>query len=87
MKFTVDEREYLEDMRALTTDSNGAEVYAGLTAQESAEYYELTRLEKRSGRSFEDKERLLALNEKHELVRIAMVNAVTAASNDKSPRH
>ena len=85
MKFGVDEREYLNEMRILTTDNAGNEIFVGLTVEESREYYELTRLDRRVKGDSEARDRQLVLNEKHETERVAKLGAEAAARQDTSP--
>jgi hypothetical protein len=83
MNFTEAERFYLEDMRALSTDGEGREVFIGLSAEESAEFYEFTRIEAiERSKTSEERDRYLELHEKHEKARLQIVAAEIEARHD-----
>ncbi len=62
-------RAYLMEMRALSKDSNGRDVYVELTHEESERYNTLSNPMMRSGTPEEEAE-YMALDEKHNLARI-----------------
>lgn len=67
LKLTDGERHYLLEMRAISTDSEGRDIFVGLTSEESERYHLLSN-PLRQG-TFEEKDEYLALNEKHEKAR------------------
>jgi hypothetical protein len=73
LQLTKAERDYLEWNRGLTTDTYGNEVFCGLTAPESAELLDLRSQPKPIDSKKRD--RRVFLNNKHEMARIAVVNA------------
>lgn len=87
MEFEASERAYLNDMRMLSTDNKGREVFVGLTIEESEEYFLLTRLDSNNDGDREKRDRYLELYEKHETARLAVLGAENAARRDPSPRH
>jgi len=87
MEFDAGERAYLNEMRMLSTDSAGNEIFVGLTVEESKEYYMYTRLHYNHRGNEESMDRYLALNDKHELARQAVLGAEVDAREDKSSRH
>lgn len=87
MKFETHERDYLNEMRMLSTDNQGNEIFVGLTVEESEEYFKLTRLDGRDSGDAQARSRYLTLYEKHERARLAVLGAEVAARHDTSPRH
>lgn len=87
MDFTSGEREYLDWMRMLSTDNVGNEIFVGLTLEESEEYYKFSRPMHRFNGDSEAQERYLALNEKMQRARFAVMGAEIAAREDKSSLH
>lgn len=83
------EREYMKEMRMLTTDSRGNELLVGLTLEESRFYLKFAdaRLSSVGMDSDEDRERYLALHEKHEKARLSVIAAEAEARLNSSPRH
>jgi hypothetical protein len=79
-RFTAEERAYLAEIRALTTDNEGREVLVGLTREETIAYMEHIR-----GQS-DDNATFLRLNDKHERSRIAVVSAESEARHEPT-RH
>lgn len=69
-----DYRAYLVQMRALSVDSNGRDVYVGLTHEESERYNTLSNPVMRSGTPEEEAE-YMALDEKHNLARTQVLDA------------
>lgn len=87
MDFEAGERAYLNEMRMLSTDNTGNEIFVGLTFEESKEYFKLTRLESRDSSDVAARHRYLELYEKHEKARLAVLGAEVGAQHDTSPRH
>ena len=85
--FGKDERAYLMEMRALTTDSCGQEIFVGLTHEESIFYANYSRDSLRGTASPDDSEKYLALNQKHEIARLAVIGAEVQLRVDNPPRH
>jgi hypothetical protein len=83
MEFDTGERAYLNEMRMLSTDSAGNEIFVGLTVEESKEYYQFTRLHHRDNGDMAATDRYLALNAKLEAARFAVLNAEIDAREDK----
>lgn len=87
--FTDADRVYLNEMRALTTNSEGEEVLVGLTPQETKFFMEFSnkRLSGSQRSSDEDRDRYLNLNEKHEKERLSILAAENQLRNDNPQRH
>ena len=87
--FTDADRVYLNEMRALTTNSEGEEVLVGLTHQETKFFMEFSnkRLSGSQRSSDEDRDRYLNLNEKHEKERLSILAAENQLRNDNQQRH
>lgn len=71
LKLQPDARAYLKEIRALSTDSEGNDLFVGLTAKESAWYHNYLR-ESFSGtadRAEQSEQKYLALHDKHEEMR------------------
>ncbi|SFM64694.1 hypothetical protein SAMN02982985_04820 [Rugamonas rubra] len=88
LEITAGDRAYLTEMRGLGTDSKGREILVGLTVEESREY--IGYLGVRSAgthASSEENERYIALNDRYEAARHAVLGAEIAARSDTSPRH
>jgi hypothetical protein len=83
------EREYLKEMRMLTTDSQGNEQLVGLNLEESQFYLRFSQSRPRSLEpgSDEDRERYLYLNEKLEHARLSVIAAEAEARINPSSRH
>jgi len=79
MNLTEGEIAYLNEMRAITTDSSGNTVFVGLTLQESNEYHRLSL--SRGGSSYEEGERYIALNDRHEIARLQVLAAESTLRN------
>lgn len=75
MEFDAGERAYLNEMRMLSTDNGGNEIFVGLTVEESSEYYEYTRMRPGTAGDSDATDRYLELNDKHELARHAVLAA------------
>jgi len=67
LKLTEGEQNYLLEMRALSTDSQGRDIFVGLTSEESERYHFLSN-PLRHG-TYEENEEYLSLNAKHENAR------------------
>lgn len=67
LKLTEGEKRYLLEMRALSTDSQGKDIFVGLTSDESVRYHFLSNPHRHG--TYEENEEYLALNEKHEIAR------------------
>lgn len=87
MEFTTGERAYLDEMRMLSTDNAGNEIFAGLTVEESKEYYNFSRPSHRFNGDDEAQERYLALNEKMQRARFAVLGAEIVARDYKPTQH
>lgn len=89
MEFDPGEREYLLDQRMLTTDVHGHEVYTGLTVEESAEFFALTRRETmEAGRqSAAERDRYLALNAKVQAAKFEVIGAEIVLDRSKPTRN
>ncbi len=87
LPITKSERAYLAEMRALSTDKEGNEVVAGLTSEESLFYvlYAQRDLEGRTTKS--DTSQYLALHDRHEKVRLAVLGAEMSLRDASPPIH
>ena len=85
LDLTPDERAYMAELRMLTTDSRGTEVVVGLNRDESIRYIESSRAYLSGDRQGSNAE-YLALHEKHERVRLAVVMAESESRQTKE-RH
>jgi hypothetical protein len=85
---TGERRAHLLEMRALTIDRQGNELLVGLTFEETDFYldYGTARLEGRHTTS-EEGNRYLALHDKHERARLAILGAEIQLRNDAPTRH
>lgn len=82
MEFDPHERAYLLDMRLLTTDLEGRDVFVGLSVEESEEYFAFTRpggTDLRPGEDWEQQhargERYLELHDKMEKAKFELIAA------------
>ncbi|MHB1271420.1 MAG: hypothetical protein ACYCZD_01395 [Rhodanobacter sp.] len=85
--FTDDERAYLTEMRAITTDMQGREIFVGLTPEETDFYIGYSRDLHSNNRSNADSARYLELNDKHEVARHAVLAAENQRRVDNPPLH
>ena len=87
--FTDADRIYLNEMRAITTNTKGEEVLVGLTLQQTEFYMEFSNriLTSNQRISDEDRNRYLDLNEKHEKERLSILAAEIQLRNDHPQRH
>lgn len=83
------EREYMNEMRMLTRDSQGNELLVGLTLEESQFYLRFAQARTRSmePQGDEARDRYLELNDKHEKARLSVIAAEAEARLNQSPRH
>lgn len=88
LTFTDDERAYLTEMRAITTDRQGREHLVGLTIEETEWYLTYTRARTTgASRGPDDGHKFLALVDKHERARLHVIFAEVEARNNNSMRH
>lgn len=87
MEFTIGERAYLDEMRMLSTDNAGNEIFVGLTVEESMAYYKFSRPSHRFNGDDEEQERYLSLNEKMQRARFAVLGAEMVARDHKPTKH
>ncbi|WP_280191178.1 hypothetical protein [Delftia sp. PS-11] len=85
MNLTEGERAYLIEMRALSTDAAGNEVFAGLTVEESKEFHRLSI--RRDSTSYEEGDRYIQLSDKHETARIQVIAAEAAKRHSGTATH
>ncbi len=71
LKLQPGARAYLTEIRALSTDEDGTELFVGLTAKESVWYQDYLRgsFAGTADRTEESEEKYLALHDKHEEMR------------------
>ena len=87
--FTDADRIYLNEMRAITTNTKGEEILVGLTLQQTEFYMEFSNRSLTSNQrtSDEDRNRYLDLNEKHEKERLSILAAEIQLRNDHPQHH
>jgi len=85
LNLTDAERAFLLDLRALSTDSSGNEIYVGLSLRESERYRFLSDPLRHS--TFEEKDEYLALNDKHERVRLQILDAENTRRVENPSQH
>jgi len=73
--FTDAERDVLNEMRALSTDSEGREILVGLTIEETVFCMEYVRNRMQGHNDSQNGARYLELHEKHECARFAVLGA------------
>lgn len=85
LRLTESDKLFLLEIRALSTDSQGNEVFVGLTSNESERYHFLCNPLK----SLEDSEReeYLELHEKHELARLLVLDAENTLRVENPSKH
>ena len=82
------QRAYLRKIRALSTDLQGNEVFAGLTLEESRRFNFLSEsLLGQEHRTQEDVDEYLSLHEKHERDRLQVIGAEIEAQQNRLARH
>ncbi len=82
-EFTEGDREYLREMRALSTDQQGREVLVGLTLEETIRYMSHLRGRLEPGGTRDDTDDYLRLHDKHEAARVAVIVAESQARNER----
>lgn len=83
-----DERNYLLEMRALTTNAKGEEIFAGLTVEESVFYAcHIKKVSAGDIATSAERDRYLLLNHKHEAVRRSIISDEAMLRIDNSLRH
>lgn len=87
MEFTDGERVFLNEMRMLSTDNKGNEIFVGLTLEESQEYYKYTRTGFCHRANMDSLDHEIELGDKHELARHTVLAAEIDARENNSPRH
>lgn len=86
-KFTDDERCYLNEMRAITTDTTGNEVLVGLNLEETKWYMKYSRDFLSGNQSSKNKNYYLELHEKHEKARLEILGAEIYIRNESPLVH
>lgn len=76
LNLTTDQRDYLQQMRALSSDEAGREIFVGLSRWESEEFLGLLFS---ASRSADETDRELELAERHESIRSQIVGAEAEA--------
>lgn len=86
---TDSEREQFTFLRALTTNLQGDEVLVGLAAEESCFYVGHLRARSTAGHRFskEESTRYLAMNDKHEMARLAIIATENQRRLEHPPIH
>jgi hypothetical protein len=85
MEFSPAERSYFEDRRMLSTDSEGREVFRGLTLEESGEFWGFLRDGVMEIAVPQERDRYLDLYVKHEKARLQIIMAEIEAEQDPVP--
>lgn len=85
LRLTEGEKHYLLEMRALSTDTKGNDVFVGLTSDESERYHFLSDPFKSSDHT--EREEYLALHEKHEIARLQVLDAENTLRVEQPSRH
>jgi len=78
LELTDDHRAYLNEMRALSTDRDGNEVFVGLSVEESKRYLSYSLLDENGSRkrkTRDERSEYLALHDKHEAARFQVLGA------------
>lgn len=88
-KFSDNERTYLAEMRAISTDENGSEILVGLTVEETAWYMQHSRrfLTEDRDHEPENKKKYLQLHEKHERARFVVLGAEHQLRTNNPSKH
>ncbi|MBV1929709.1 MAG: hypothetical protein KUG81_09400 [Gammaproteobacteria bacterium] len=86
-KIPEEDRSYLTEIRAIATDLNGDETLVGLTEEETEFYLDYSRRSVAGSTTDEDRDRYVALNDKHEPARIAVISAESELRVDKPSKH
>jgi hypothetical protein len=85
--FTDDERAYLSEMRAMSTDASGNEILVGLTLEETAFYMNYTRKRLTGEHDHQHGERYLELHDKHEQARLEVLGTEIHLRTEKTTFH
>ncbi len=85
--FTEDERGYLTEMRAITTNAQGQEILVGLTLEETAFYMCHTHQESTGKYNHGSNEQYLTLHDKHEAARHGILGAEIYLRNESPSLH
>ncbi len=85
LRLTEGEKHYLLEMRALSTDSQGNDIFVGLTSSESERYHFLSNPLKSMEHS--EREEYLALHEKHEIARLLILDAENTLRVENPSKH
>lgn len=86
LKFQPGAREYLAQIRALSADDAGKEVFAGMTVEESIWYQDYARdsFHGNVNRADGSQEKYLELQDRHELARRRLIDAEPPARAQSS---
>jgi len=87
LKITDAERAYFDEMRCLTTDSEGREVLVGLTSEETNTYLALSGNLAAEASDPDGRNTYLALHDKHERARLEVLGAEHIVRTENPPRH
>jgi hypothetical protein len=85
--FSDDDRAYLDEMRAISTDAQDREVLVGLTSEETDFYLSYTRDLSGDSHTNADTDRYLELHDKHEAARLEVLAGENQLRNDNPPLH
>lgn len=86
-QFTDEERAYLTEMRAIIIDTQGKEVLVGLSLEETAIYIEYGRNKINGQYDLANGDIYLELHDKHEKIRMAVINAEVDLRNENPTKH
>ncbi|UUC49148.1 hypothetical protein NOX82_25190 [Pseudomonas citronellolis] len=82
------DRAYLNELRALSIDSLGNEIFVGLTLEESNRFAVLSKRGLMSGdRRFDDGEEYLTLHDKHEMARMRVLAEEHVIRTENPTKH
>ncbi len=85
--FSDDERAYLFEMRRLTKDSQGMEVFVGLTRDETVFYVAYSKKSLLRQEDPQEISRYLELQQKHERARLSVIDAEAEIRSSNPRRH
>lgn len=85
LELTESNRAFLKEIRALSTDQHGQEIFVGLTRCESERYIVLS--EPLRVATFEEKGEYLFLDEKYNLARMQVIGAEHMLRTENPPIH
>lgn len=83
--FNDADRDFFNEMRALSTDSEGREILVGLTIEETVFYMEYARNRMQGHNDFQNGARYLELHVKHEHARFAVLGAEHYVRTENPP--